>query len=140
MSDNCDHTYDEDGICSSCGECYTQEIERLRVADSAKSKYIKELREDVAFYRGGLDTDPLHDAREANKELKQRIEELEKESEWKAMKQLLCADYHIIPRDKIDLAWEYTNAPNQSAGFAHACELALGKLGIVRRGEGWVIK
>jgi len=29
MSD-CDHTYDEDGICSSCGECYTQEIERLR--------------------------------------------------------------------------------------------------------------
>jgi len=35
-----------------------------------------------------------------------RIEELEKESEWKAMKQLFCADYHIITDDQIDAAWE----------------------------------
>jgi len=33
-----------------------------------------------------------------------RIEELGKESEWKAMKQLVCADYHIVPADKIDAA------------------------------------
>jgi len=30
-----------------------------------------------------------------------RIEELKKESEWKAMKQLLCADYHIITTEQL---------------------------------------
>lgn len=38
--------------------------------------------------------------------LLKRIEELEKESEWKAMKQLLCADYHIITTEQIDAAWQ----------------------------------
>ena len=56
-----------------------------------------------------------------------RIEELKKESEWKAMKQLLCADYHIITTEQlasgevvlltqgqIDAAWKYVRC-NHSA-------------------------
>jgi hypothetical protein len=27
---NCDHSYDEDGICYECGDCYTNEIEQLK--------------------------------------------------------------------------------------------------------------
>jgi len=63
-------------------------------------------------------------------DLEQRIEELEKESEWKAMKQLLCADYHIVPRDKIREAWKLCNIAAEYKD--HVGFELLEQLGIVR--------
>jgi len=117
---------------------------------------IERLLEDGKQIRKDWKTD-LFNLRKRIKERDERIEELEAIlrrlverrmgdcfefviDDAKAVVGPLESNRHIITTDQIDLAWEYTNAPNQSAGFAHVCELALGKLGIVRSGEGWVIK
>ena len=60
-----------------------------------------------------------------------RIAELERESEWKAMKQPLCADCHIITTEQIDAAWEtrhWGTVPNQTEEHV---DDALERLGIV---------
>ena len=82
MSDECKHG----SLRRSCEICERdEEIERLR---SGHDEAVKQHNMIIDHY-------------------KQRIEELEKESEWKAMKQLLCADYHIITTEQIDKAWEF---------------------------------
>ena len=72
-----------------------------------------------------------------------RIEELEKESEWKAMKQLLCADYHIITTEQTDAAWGIVDSfLDEGRGAAEAlaifgivaCE-ECGGSGVVREHE-----
>ena len=88
------------------------EIERLRVENAAQNS--------------------------TNHLMGKRIEELEKESEWKAMKQLLCADYHIIPTDEIRAAWATitemgdTLTQTEQDWYRAGIVVALGKLNIVR--------
>lgn len=58
-----------------------------------------------------------------------RVEELEKESEWKAMKQLLGADYHVITDEQIDAAWKLAELyPN----WHGPVEQALSRIGVNR--------
>ena len=89
---------------------------------------IERLRRDERLWRNRVD------------EAAKRIEELEKESEWKAMKQLLCADYHIITTDQIRAAWRdaifATRPDEEQTEFLEARQL-----GIVRCecGDGFVI-
>jgi len=59
-----------------------------------------------------------------------RVEELGKESEWKAMKQLLCADYHIITDEQIDAAWARTTETDWSDYVPGVID-ALGDFGII---------
>ena len=113
------------------------EIERLRELLSEAEEQVGDLIDDAA---AGDPKDrvwilvPLVEWDEKDK----RIEELEKESEWKAMKQLLCADYHIIPTDEIRAAWATitemgdTLTQTEQDWYRAGIVVALGKLNIVR--------
>ena len=107
------------------------EIERLRELLSEAEEQVGDLIDDAA---AGDPKDrvwilvPLVEWDEKDK----RIEGLEKESEWKAMKQLLCADYHIIPTDEIRAAWEYAHSLVPGSEVRISVLYALRQLGIER--------